>query len=110
MQFFGHRKDQARGEEINPQPDHDAVKDAYDLGRRDERAARRRRRRPLAAVAVAVLALTGAGVTGLAAVEGSFASSGQIIDRQVAMAASHVQAARRDASASLSAVDADRAG
>jgi len=71
------------------------LKAAYDRGRRDERA--RHRRSPLMALAVGSAALVGGAVLALAAMEGSFANGGAVVDQQVSKAAQQANQALRDA-------------
>lgn len=76
---------------------------AYERGRRDERA--RRRRSPLAMLAVSLTALAGAGILAVSAWQGSFTQGGAIVDRQIATAAENaepkIQAAAEDARTAL---------
>ncbi|MEI9964147.1 MAG: hypothetical protein WDM92_05010 [Caulobacteraceae bacterium] len=71
------------------------VKKAYDRGRRDERA--RRRSHPILALVITVAALMGAGLTVLAAKEGSFARGGQVVDHKLVAAAGQAQIATQQA-------------
>jgi len=79
------------------------LRDAYERGRRDERA--RRRRSPLAVVAVSLTALAGAGILAVSAWQGSFTQGGAIVDRRIASAAGRaepqIQAAAEDARTAL---------
>jgi len=75
-------------------------REAYDRGRRDERA-----RRPgfsLVSAVVLMAALVGGGAIVLAAREGSFTAGGAVVDRQLSTAADKAKAPLRGA--------ADRAG
>ena len=95
MQFFGHRKATvAEVEVVNPAAEAE-LKAAYGRGRRDERG--RHRRHPLLALAVSGVALVGAGIIGLAVTQGSFTGGGQVIDRQLSIAAGQADVASRDA-------------
>jgi hypothetical protein len=82
-------------------PDHHAapapaeIRAAYERGRRDERA--RRRRSPIMALAVGSAALVGGAALALAALEGSFANGGAIMDEQVSKAAQQAGQALHDA-------------
>jgi hypothetical protein len=79
------------------------LKEAYQRGRRDERA--RRRRSPLAMLAVSLTALAGAGILAVSAWEGSFTGGGAVVDRQIATAADSaepkIEAAAQDARTAL---------
>lgn len=80
--------------------DERALKDAYDRGRRDERA-----RRPgfsLVSVAVLMAAVVGGGALYLAVKEGSFSQGGAVVDHTLSSASDTVQAPVRGA--------ADKAG
>lgn len=95
MQFFGHRKATVGAVEVvNPVADAD-LKAAYECGRRDERS--RRRGHPVIALAVSTVAVIGAGIIGIAASYGSFTGGGQVIDRQLSIAAGQAEMASRDA-------------
>jgi len=59
-----------------------ALKDAYERGRRD--AAARRRGSPLIGLLLLLAAVAGGTVIYLAVREGSFASGGEVVDRQLA--------------------------
>ena len=76
---------------------------AYQRGRRDERA--RRRRSPLAFVAVTLSALAGAAILAVSAWQGSFMQGGAVVDRQIATAADtaepKIEAAAQDARSAL---------
>ena len=61
------------------------LKDAYDKGRRDERA--HRTHHPFIAMAVVALALVGGVMLFLAAREGSFSTAGRVADDKLAVAA-----------------------
>jgi hypothetical protein len=60
------------------------VKDAYDRGRRDERAGRKRH--PILALIVVLVAIVGGVMLFLAVREGSFSRAGQVADQQLAVA------------------------
>lgn len=104
MQFFGHRP---RPAVEAGHPDHIVVTQddlhptaadveaAYRRGRKDGRASKRRS--PLLTLAVAVVALVGAGVIALAAREGSFTRGGQVVDQKLAVAADQAVVSGRDA-------------
>lgn len=93
MQFFRHRDGLARAGARAPAADRD-IEAAYEHGRRD---ARPRRRHPFVTLGVTMIALAGAGLIGLAAVEGSFSRSGRVVDQTLSVAADQVQVASRDA-------------
>ncbi|HZZ35791.1 MAG TPA: hypothetical protein VFE03_08705 [Caulobacteraceae bacterium] len=61
------------------------LRDAYERGRRDQKA--RRRSSPVIALVLLLAAAAGGGALFLAAREGSFAAGGTVVDRQVAKAA-----------------------
>lgn len=101
MQFFKHRQEtdyQGPGPAvIHDHADSAELDAAYQRGRRDERSARRRS--PLLSLAVAVVAIVGAGTLVLAAREGSFASGGQVVDHQLQIATGQAELTTRDAAA-----------
>lgn len=66
------------------------VREAYERGRRDERA--QRRRHPLGMTVTFVLAAVGLIILGLAALNGSFGRAGQMVDRGLSAAVSRAQA------------------
>jgi hypothetical protein len=61
------------------------LREAYERGRRDERAARRRR--PLLMTVTFLLALVGVALLALAAVNGSFTRAGGVVDEHLSVAA-----------------------
>ncbi len=69
----------------------EALREAYEHGRREERA--RHRGHPLIALVVFLVALMGAGMMYLAAREGSFARGGQFVDQKLASAEGRTTAA-----------------
>lgn len=77
--------------------------EAYNRGRRDERA--RRRRSPLVMLGVSLTALVGAGILAVSAWQGSFSGGGAVVDQQIATAADSaepkIQAAAQDARSAL---------
>ncbi len=81
----------ARAAETPAEPD---LRAAYQRGRRDERA--RHRQRPVLALVVAGTALVGGAALALAAIQGSFQSGGEIMDRQLATAADRAEPVLRD--------------
>jgi hypothetical protein len=66
-------------------PTDHALKDAYERGRREERA--RHRRSPMIAMALVAVALVGGASLVLAVKEGSFQDGGAVMDRSVSTAA-----------------------
>jgi len=80
-----------------------AVRQAYDRGRRDERARRPRRHgSPFLTLIVLLAAAAGAGAIYLGVEQGSFGRGGQVVDQKIAGVTQPAQQATRDA--------ADRAG
>ena len=75
--------------------DRDDLRAAYDRGRTDERRARRRH--PLAMALTILAAAVGGVVLALAVKEGSFSRGGDIVDRNLAVAADKAEPAVRDA-------------
>jgi len=61
------------------------LREAYERGRRDERASRRRH--PVAMTLTVIAALVGVVVMALAAVNGSFTRAGGVVDQNLATAA-----------------------
>lgn len=102
MQFFGYRNRPAADAAAHDHllPTEADIKAAYDRGRKDERA--RRRRSPPLTLVVAAIALVGAGVIALAAMEGSFTRGGQVVDAQLAVAADQAAVTGRDAAGAAS--------
>lgn len=82
-------------ERLAPHVDKGDLKDAYERGRRDERA--RRRGSPLAVLLLVLVAVAGAGIMYLAMREGSFTGGGQVVDRNLSVAADKVAAPVRNA-------------
>ncbi len=94
------QRDEAIHDAAIHKSDDKALRDAYDRGRRDERA-----RRPgfsLVSLAILVAAIVGGGALYLAVKEGSFSQGGAVVDHSISSAADTVQAPVRGA--------ADRAG
>jgi hypothetical protein len=71
------------------------LREAYERGRRDERA--NRKRRPLVMTMTFLLALVGVVLLALAAVTGSFSRGGGVVDRQLNVAADRAAPAVREA-------------
>ena len=95
------------------------LREAYEHGRRDERA--RRRRHPIGMTITFALALVGVVILGLAIWNGSFGRAGQVVDQSLSIAADQAapmasQAAAnagqslRDATGSVRARTSDAAG
>lgn len=63
------------------------LKEAYERGRRDERASRKHH--PIAMTLTFAAALVGVVILGLAAVNGSFQAAGGVVDQNLHMAANH---------------------
>jgi predicted anti-sigma-YlaC factor YlaD len=61
------------------------LREAYEHGRRDERA--RRRRHPIGMTITFALALVGVVLLGLAVINGSFGRAGQVVDQSLSIAA-----------------------
>ncbi len=80
-----------------------SVRQAYDRGRRDERARRPRRHgAPFLTLIVLVAAVVGAGAIYLGVSEGSFSRGGQVVDQKISSVAQPASQATRNA--------ADKAG
>jgi len=89
--YKGGRKDELRSLSRDAGDNaRDEFREAYERGRRDERA--RHRGSPFAALLVAVIVLAGAGALILAAREGSFARGGAVVDTNLSEAARTVEA------------------
>lgn len=71
------------------------LRESYDRGRRDE--AGRHKRNWLVTLLTALLALVGALILVLAAINGSFARGGAVLDRQLSIAADNAEPAVRNA-------------
>jgi hypothetical protein len=76
------------------------LREAYERGRRDERAMRRRH--PVLMTLLFLAAAVGAILIGLAAANGSFTRAGGVVDQNLAVAADRAEPAVRDAAASAS--------
>jgi hypothetical protein len=73
------------------------LREAYERGRADERAARRRH--PVAMTFTFICAAVGLLLMGLAALNGSFTRAGGVVDAQLAVAADRAEPAVRGAAA-----------
>lgn len=71
------------------------LKEAYRLGRKDERA--RRKRHPILMTVLVLLALAGAAFIALAVINGSFGDAGQVADHNLSVAADRAEPAVRGA-------------
>lgn len=71
------------------------LREAYDRGRRDERASRRRH--PVFMTFLFVAALCGVALLGLAAINGSFSAGGSVADQNLNAAVNRAEPAARDA-------------
>lgn len=78
-----------------PALDTSDLKEAYRLGRKDERA--RRKRHPILMTVLFLLALAGAAFIALAVVNGSFGGAGQVADHNLSVAADRAEPAVRGA-------------
>jgi hypothetical protein len=73
------------------------LREAYERGRRDERAMRRRH--PVLMTFLFIAAAIGAILVGLAAANGSFTRAGGVVDQNLTVAANKAEPAVRDAAA-----------
>jgi len=71
------------------------LREAYERGRRDERAARKRH--PLMVTVTCLFALVGLVLLAMAAAQGSFMRAGGLVDRQLSVAADRAQPAVNEA-------------
>lgn len=71
------------------------VREAYELGRKDEQASRKRH--PLGMTLLIAAALVGVVLLGLAAFTGSFTQAGVLVDRNLFIAARQAEPVARDA-------------
>jgi hypothetical protein len=71
------------------------LREAYERGRRDERATRKRH--PVAMTLTFIAALIGVVLLALAAVNGSFTRAGGVVDKNLNVAANRAEPAVRDA-------------
>ena len=76
-------------------PDRLDLREAYDRGRRDERASRKRH--PVIMTLLFLAAAVGAALLVLAAVNGSFGAAGKVADQGLATAADQAEPVVRDA-------------
>lgn len=73
------------------------LREAYERGRRDERASRRRH--PVAMTLTVLAALVGVVLLGLAAINGSFSRAGGVVDENLNTAVTNAEPQVRDAAA-----------
>lgn len=73
------------------------LREAYERGRRDERASRRRH--PVAMTLTVIAAFVGVVLLALAAVNGSFSRAGVVVDQNLNIAVSRAEPQVRDAAA-----------
>lgn len=71
------------------------LKEAYRLGRKDERS--RRKRHPILMTVLVLLALAGAAFIALAVINGSFGDAGRVADHNLSVAADRAEPAVRGA-------------
>lgn len=81
-------------------PDAADMREAYERGRRDERA--RRRRHPVMMTLLFLAAAVGAVMLVMAASQGSFGRGGVVVDRNLSVAADRAEPMIRDAGANAS--------
>jgi hypothetical protein len=77
------------------------LREAYERGRKDERAARKHH--PLLMTLTFVAALVGIAILALAAVNGSFARAGSVVDQNLHVAVNRTEPQVRDAAAQAEA-------
>ncbi len=81
-------------------PDRLDLREAYDRGRKDERA--RRKRHPVLMTFTFIAAIVGVIVLALAALNGSFGTAGQVVDQNLDAAATQAAPVVRDVAADAS--------
>ena len=82
-------------------PDRLDLREAYDRGRRDERASRKRH--PVIMTLLFLAAAVGVALIVLAAVNGSFGAAGRVADQSLATAADQAEPVVRDAASGAGA-------
>lgn len=82
-------------------PDRLDLREAYDRGRRDERASRKRH--PVIMTLLFLAAAVGVALMVLAAVNGSFGTAGRVVDQNLATAADQAEPAVRGAASNAGA-------
>lgn len=85
----------SRAEQLDIKEVQADVREAYERGRKDERASRRRH--PVFMTVLFIAALCGAALLTLAAVNGSFSSGGSVADRNLSAAVNQAGPQMRDA-------------
>lgn len=95
--MFNRRHERLHPAEAGPAPGLDTsdLKEAYRLGRKDERA--RRKRHPVLMTVLFLLALAGAAFLALAVINGSFQDAGQVADHNLSVAADRAEPALQGA-------------
>lgn len=91
----GRVKDDTRTAEAVERSD---LREAYERGRRDERASRKRH--PVLMTFTFIAAIVGVVLLALAAVNGSFTSAGGVVDKNLNVAANRAEPVVRDAASS----------
>jgi hypothetical protein len=81
--------------DAGPALDTSDLKEAYRMGRKDERAARKRH--PVMMTITFLMALVGVTLLGLAAINGSFEDAGRVADHNLGVAADRAEPAVRSA-------------
>ena len=84
-----------RAEQLDLKETQADIREAYERGRRDERASRRRH--PVGMTLLFVAAICGVALLGLAAVNGSFTAGGSVADQNLNAAVNRAEPAARDA-------------
>src|SRR3954468_21763250 len=85
----------SRAEQLDIKEAKADIREAYERGRKDERASRRRH--PLGMTLLVVAAICGVALLGLAAVNGSFSAGGTAAAQTLSAAVSRAEPAARDA-------------
>lgn len=91
--MVGHTSDTERGRAEDL--DRADLREAYNRGRRDERA--RRKRHPVLMTFTVLAAVIGVVLLALAAVNGSFGDAGRVVDQNLSVAADKAEPVVRDA-------------
>ena len=90
----------ARTHDTNPDLDRQELREAYNRGRRDERAGRKRH--PILMTLMFLAAAIGAVLIALALANGSFGGAGQVVDQNLTTAADRAEPVVRNAAADAS--------
>jgi len=85
----------SRADPIDPREVQADIREAYERGRKDERASRRRH--PIAMTLTIVAAIVGVVLLALAAINGSFAGGGSVADQNLNAAVNKAEPQVRDA-------------